>query len=110
MELTEYVRLFKRVASGEPLLTNNNPTFRHITKYIKPYPEMSIKEAIEKTPIIIKQIQRDWSQENFTKIFEDIIKEIKPNTKISKSKKATITLPKKFKKINILKLLHLTKT
>src|SRR5574344_173565 len=93
------------ITSGAPLLTNNNPTFRHITKYIKPYPEMSIKEAIEKTPIIIKQIQRDWSQENFTKIFEDIIKEIKPNIKISKSKKDTITLPKKLKKINILKLL-----
>lgn len=74
------------ISSGAPLLTSDNETFRHITHYIKPYPQMSIKEAIEKTPEIIKQIQKDWSQEEFAKKFDEMIEQIKPQLEKTKLK------------------------
>ncbi len=61
------------IASGRPLLISQNETFRHITKYITPYPEQSLKEAIDKTSEIVKTIQREWSPERFREKFEAVL-------------------------------------
>jgi FkbM family methyltransferase len=64
------------ITSGRPLITSKNNTFRHIQKYIKPFPYQSLKDAIGNTPKIIKEIQNDWSPENFRKRFEEVLSKI----------------------------------
>ena len=61
------------ISSGSPLSVNNNSTFRHILKYIKPYPEWSLAYSIENSKDIIQNIKMDWSIESFYKKFELII-------------------------------------
>ena len=61
------------IVSGRPLSISKNNTFRHITEYIKPYPEWSLKDSIEKSVSFLDQIQSDWSQETFAKTFEILI-------------------------------------
>lgn len=61
------------ITSGRPLITSKNNTFRHIQKYIKPFPYQLLKEAIENTPKIVKEIQMDWSPEKFRERFEDVL-------------------------------------
>jgi len=59
------------VSSGKPLLTTNDPTFRHITKYIKPYPEISIKDAIIQNSV--SKMQEEWSHVTFLTKFESLL-------------------------------------
>ena len=61
------------ILSGRPLLTSADPTFRHITKYINPYPIQTIREAISTTGDIVKQIRDDWSHSKFLSKFEAIL-------------------------------------
>lgn len=61
------------ITSGRPLIVSKNNTFRHIQKYIKPFPYQSLKDAIVNTPEKVAEIQRDWSPENFRKRFEEIL-------------------------------------
>jgi FkbM family methyltransferase len=63
------------IASGRPLAISTNPTFRHIHSYIKPYPYLSLKEAIKTTIPIVKRIQEDWSSRSFVSHFENVLKE-----------------------------------
>ncbi len=63
------------IASCRPLAISTNPTFRHIHKYIKPYPYLSLKESIESTIPLVKKIQEDWSPRNFVLQFEAVLKE-----------------------------------
>lgn len=65
------------IISGRPLSVSDNDTFRHITAYFPPYPKWSLKDSIQKSQPLIKQIQKDWSPENFIKKFEAILKENK---------------------------------
>ncbi|HEY4151239.1 MAG TPA: hypothetical protein VGM41_20015 [Chitinophagaceae bacterium] len=58
------------IVSGRPLAVSGNDTFRHITSYLPPYPEWSLKEAIEKSPAIVRQMAEDWSPANFVLLFE----------------------------------------
>jgi hypothetical protein len=67
------------IVSEQPLSISENNTFRHITKYIKPYPHLSLREAIATTKPIVKQIKQDWSQHNFLKHFEAMLKQF-PDT------------------------------
>lgn len=61
------------IVSGRPLAVSNNETFRHITHYIKPYPIWSLKESIELSVPLIKQIQKDWSPYNFASSFDKLL-------------------------------------
>ncbi len=61
------------ISSGSPLSVNNNSTFRHILKYIKPYPDWSLKYSIENSKNIVNQIKIDWSSDAFYKKFESIL-------------------------------------
>jgi len=61
------------VASGRPIAVSQNPTFRHILQYQKPYPEMSLRETIENGVDYVKQIQYDWSRERCIQRLTEII-------------------------------------
>ena len=68
------------IVSGRPLAVSTNPTFRHIHSYIKPYPYLSLKDAIELTPHLVRKIQEDWKPINFALKFENVLQKnnIKP--------------------------------
>ncbi len=57
------------IMSGRPLLTLSNDTFRHIHRYIPPYPSLGLREAIQSTVPAVKAMQRDWSREAFVRMF-----------------------------------------
>jgi hypothetical protein len=61
------------ISSGRPLAVSTNETFRHIHQYIKPYPEWSLKESIDKSLPAVKQMQHDWSPEQFMYKFESVL-------------------------------------
>ncbi|HEX8637093.1 MAG TPA: FkbM family methyltransferase [Pyrinomonadaceae bacterium] len=61
------------ISSGRPLSISKNNTFRHIQKYIKPFPYQTLKEAIKNTPRNVEEIQREWAPENFRKRFEAVV-------------------------------------
>jgi len=61
------------VLSGQPLLVTSNDTFRHIHKYIRPYPRMGLREAMTVTRPAVAQMQLDWSPKNFQSIFVDLL-------------------------------------
>jgi FkbM family methyltransferase len=94
------------IASGRPLAVSTNPTFRHIHSYIKPYPYLSLKDAIELTAPLVRKIQEDWKPINFALKFEDVLKKnnIQPLKMRSRKK---IKLPflnivnKKYRKLQL---------
>jgi hypothetical protein len=59
------------ISSGKPVLTTNDPTFRHITKYLKPYPEISIKDALSQNTV--SKMQEDWAPAAFLAKFESLL-------------------------------------
>jgi len=61
------------ISSKRPLLVNNGPTFRHILKYMSPYPKIGLKEAIISNGKIVETIYNDWSPINFVNKFEKIL-------------------------------------
>lgn len=69
------------ITSGRPLITSKNNTFRHITKYIKPFPYQSLKEAIDNTQPKVAKMQADWSQRRFRERFEEILCSISSETR-----------------------------
>ncbi len=61
------------ISSGRPLSVSNNETFRHITQYIKPYPNWSLKESISHSQAGVLQMKKDWAPEIFTNKFEQLL-------------------------------------
>jgi len=61
------------IAAGKPILTTDNKTFRHILQYLKPFPEIGIKEAIQMNAEGVLKMKEDWSAINFVKKFENIL-------------------------------------
>lgn len=61
------------VSSGRPLCISKNNTFRHIQKYIKPFPYQTLREAIETTQADVEKIQKEWSPAEFRKRFEEVL-------------------------------------
>jgi hypothetical protein len=61
------------ILSGKPLLVSDDITFRHIHKYIDYYPNIGLKEAIEKTKSGVLQMKQDWSSTNFLEKFEKLL-------------------------------------
>ncbi len=64
------------IASGRPLSVSKNNTFRHVQKFIKPFPYQTLKDAIETTPAQIAEIRREWSPEKFRERFETMLDEL----------------------------------
>jgi len=61
------------ILSEKPLLVSDDITFRHIHKYIDYYPNIGLKEAIEKTKSGVLQMKNDWSSANFLEKFEKLL-------------------------------------
>lgn len=61
------------ISAERPLLVTNNKTFRHILKYIKPYPEIGIKQAIEENFQGVLKMKKDWSSNSFFEKFEKVL-------------------------------------
>jgi hypothetical protein len=61
------------ISSGRPLLVTSDRTFRHIHTYLNYFPNIGIKEAIEKNKEGVLKMKHDWSQKNFLLKFEQII-------------------------------------
>jgi hypothetical protein len=61
------------ISSGRPLAVSSNETFRHIHKYITPYPERSLRESIAISQKEVLKMQEDWHPKNFISLFESMI-------------------------------------
>ena len=68
------------ITSGRPLITSKNNTFRHIQKFIKPFPYQSLKDAIEHTQKDVEEIQKAWSPEKFRERFEEVLSNLQFET------------------------------
>lgn len=62
------------ILSGAPLAVSSNTTFRHIHKYIKPYPQASLKELILTSQNGIEAMHHDWSSEKFIEKFKGVLR------------------------------------
>jgi hypothetical protein len=62
------------ISSGRPLLVTTDPTFRHIHKYLRCYPEIGIRQAIAETGTGVKWMQKNWSSTAFVTKFENILR------------------------------------
>jgi len=85
------------ISSERPLAISKNSTFRHITRYIQPYPELSLKQAIETTAPIVKQIKKDWSRDSFQRLFGEMLFSLR------KDKPAVRTNPEKMIHLSLTK-------
>jgi hypothetical protein len=63
------------ITSGRPLAVSDNPTFRHILKYMEPYPKWKLKTSILSAHIGVEEMKEDWSKEKFRERFEYILGE-----------------------------------
>lgn len=57
------------ISSGRPLLVSECNTFRHIHQYTTPFPRTTIKRAITEALPGVQAMKRDWSSENFNRLF-----------------------------------------
>lgn len=65
------------ISSGRPLIISKNDTFRHIEKFIKPYPQQTLKEAIENTQRDVEEIQKAWAPLKFRERFEEVLDKLR---------------------------------
>ena len=61
------------IVAEKPLAVSANDTFRHITAYLPSYPLFSLKDSIEKSVSIVKQMKHDWQPERFMEKFEQVL-------------------------------------
>jgi FkbM family methyltransferase len=61
------------IMSGRPLLTSSNDTFRHVHKYIAPYPLIGLRQAIDTTAPLVRMMQKDWSRATFGETFHRML-------------------------------------
>ena len=61
------------VSSGRPLLVTRDQTFRHLLTYIKPFPDIGIKQAIASSHEQVRRMRQDWNPTNFAAKFERIL-------------------------------------
>jgi hypothetical protein len=60
------------IASGAPIAVSSNYTFRHLHKYIRPFPEWSFKDSILKSQEGILRMREDWSPQSCVNKFKEI--------------------------------------
>ena len=71
------------ITSERPLAVSDNVTFRHVIKYLKPYPSVSLKDSIASSAPIVKQIKTDWSKQSFLVLFEKMIMDLGVKKKVN---------------------------
>lgn len=80
------------ITSERPLAISNNPTFRHIMKYLEPYPKQSLKDSIRNSAELVKKMKADWSAGSFLSRFEKMLKSFKSNANTLKYSTEVINL------------------
>jgi glycosyltransferase involved in cell wall biosynthesis len=65
------------ISAGRGIMTTDCDTFRHLHKYISYYPKESYISLATSTLQGVKQMQIDWSPENFRLQFTNLLREIK---------------------------------
>lgn len=83
------------ITSGRPLIISKNNTFRHIQKYIKPFPYQTLKDAIKNTQKNVEELQYDWSPRKFRERFEEILDQIPFDNGPALALPETVELPVK---------------
>ncbi len=61
------------IIANRPLSISDNDTFRHVIKYLPPYPTWSLKQSIEQSLEKVQQMAKDWTPENFALQFENVL-------------------------------------
>ncbi|MHC5062783.1 MAG: hypothetical protein ACYTG5_02270 [Planctomycetota bacterium] len=61
------------VMAGRPVLVSECATFRHIHPYVGPFPQVSMREAIELGKEGVQAMQRDWSKAAFGERFVQVL-------------------------------------
>jgi hypothetical protein len=64
------------ISSGRPLAVSTNQTFRHIHRYIQPYPLRGLRESIATSQPQVLQMQKDWHPANFSRRFEEVLADL----------------------------------
>lgn len=64
------------IASGRPLAVSEDPTFRHIHSYIKPYPLKSLRESIRDSQPLVLRMKNEWHPEMFARKFETVLEDL----------------------------------
>jgi len=64
------------VSAGRAIMTTECDTFRHLHQYIGHYPQESYLELMESTLGGVKQMQYDWSPEQFKMNFDSMLREL----------------------------------
>ena len=93
------------ITSERPLLVSANETFRHIHKYIKPYPYQSLKEAIKFSRAAVLKMKEDWHPRRFAERFETVLENCNLLPKTANENKS-IVLGSEAKKDAILIVSH----
>lgn len=64
------------IASGRPLAVSRCDTFRHVHEHLRPFPEVSLREAIASSAAAVARMQRLWSAQGFRaavlRVFESL--------------------------------------
>ena len=61
------------IIANRPISISENDTFRHVIKYLPPYPKWSLKQSIEQSLESVQQMAKDWTPENFALQFENVL-------------------------------------
>ncbi|MEM7202222.1 MAG: methyltransferase domain-containing protein [Planctomycetota bacterium] len=61
------------ITSGRPLLVSPCDTFRHIHRYITPFPGLSLRDAIATTAPAVARMQADWHPHQYRRQFEQLV-------------------------------------
>lgn len=61
------------IASGRPLAVSANETFRHLHRYLRPYPFQSLQDSLKGSLPAVQQMQKDWTPLAFARKFEGVL-------------------------------------
>lgn len=61
------------VMSMRPLAVSQNDTFRHVTHYLRPYPDWSLRESIANSVEGVAKMKADWSPAKFAERFGQVL-------------------------------------
>jgi hypothetical protein len=61
------------ITSGKPLAVSDNPTFRHLHRYLTAYPYRSLRQSIEDSGSEVMHMRNDWSQARFAEKFVEVL-------------------------------------
>lgn len=82
------------ISSGRPLAVSANETFRHIHRFLPPYPFRSLKESIAHSESEVAQMREAWSKENFIAAFESLLRDF-PRSEKGLGRRDQLTLSSK---------------